>query len=170
MLPNPAHPSLWIWSMPVLIPMIWTVKGGLPLLHLNSDHPFAPAERGKMVHLPVDCPLQFIHSWSVTKAPTQSSNHSHPIKILWQSWLHDQYNSFFLSRIHIITKWTASLVARFRMSAQETTPGQRSSRTILILSMRINPPRPEFCGAVFSVFGPSSRIDASQPYSTLFTC
>jgi len=61
----------------------------------------------------------------------------------------------------------ASLAARWSISAQETIPGHRDSRTVLILSISTNPPSPRFCGALFSGFGPSSSsIDASQPYAT----
>lgn len=70
-----------------------------------------------------------------------------------------------LEREMINTKWAASLVAKLRMSAQETTPGHRSSSTILILSISSNPPSPWFCGAFFSEFRPSSSIDPSQPYT-----
>lgn len=63
------------------------------------------------------------------------------------------------------TKRRASLVARLRISAQETAPGHRASKTLLMLSMtKYTPgPNPEFCGAVFSDWGPSKRMDASQP-------
>lgn len=64
------------------------------------------------------------------------------------------------------TRRAASLAARLRMSAQETAPGHLISSTVLILSMISNTllPNPEFCGAFFSAFGPSSSIDASHPW------
>lgn len=64
------------------------------------------------------------------------------------------------------TRRAASLAAMLRMSAQETAPGHLISSTVLILSMISNTllPNPEFCGAFFSAFGPSSSIDASHPW------
>jgi hypothetical protein len=60
-------------------------------------------------------------------------------------------------------KTVASLVAATMTSAQDTTPGQRDSRALLIWLIRSNPNTVPFGIAVFSLCGPSSNIDASQP-------
>ncbi|KVH93437.1 hypothetical protein Ccrd_004511 [Cynara cardunculus var. scolymus] len=54
-------------------------------------------------------------------------------------------------------------LARARISAQETTPGQVVSSWDFAASITSKPLKRELGGAVFSVDGPSMRIDASQP-------
>lgn len=63
---------------------------------------------------------------------------------------------------------TASLAAKARISAQETTPGQRASIADLALSMTKNAWRDAFGGPAFSavLFAvESSNTDPSQPYT-----
>lgn len=65
-----------------------------------------------------------------------------------------------------LTISTASLAAKATISAQETVPGQKISRTLLAESITENPPRDVFAGSSRSVPFPCSRTDASQPYKS----
>lgn len=65
----------------------------------------------------------------------------------------------------LFTAATASLVAMTMTSAQDTTPGHIFSIAALTKSITSYPLTLRFGGAVFSLELPSSRIDASHPFS-----
>ena len=69
-----------------------------------------------------------------------------------------------------ITKAKTSLVAIEIISAQETTSGQTASTAAFAASITSKPLTLKFGGAVFSVLFPSSRIDASHPFSCEIQC
>lgn len=156
-LSNLLHPSPLIWSMLEHPAMRWMVMAGLLMQHLISCHPFFLWKLDNLVHLPVDINSQ-IGYCLLTFTPTSREDFG----------AEGILQGFYVKQ----TSWKntiliASLAARWSISAQETIPGHRDSRTVLILSINTNPPSPRFCGALFSGFGPSSSsIDASQPYAT----
>lgn len=61
------------------------------------------------------------------------------------------------------TSSTASRAANARISAQETTPGQKISRTLFAESITENAPSDLLAGSLLSVSFPCNNIDASQP-------
>ena len=67
------------------------------------------------------------------------------------------------------TKNIADLAAMIMISAQETTPGHFFSTAAFASSIISKPSTLLFGAAVFSVFLPSSKIDASHPFSTKVT-
>lgn len=62
-----------------------------------------------------------------------------------------------------LTISTASLAAKATMSAQETVPGQKISRSLFADSITENPPTDLFAGSLCSVLFPCSIKDASHP-------
>ena len=94
------------------------------------------------------------------ESPHQSSNAKKGSNVCYERY---GFNAKSINMV--LTKKTTTLPVIAITSAQETTSGQNCSTVSLTTSIISNPTRLKFGNAVFSVFGPSNKTDASHPYS-----
>lgn len=93
-------------------------------------------------------------------------------KIFVVAWEQD-FSYFYFPKILLVllvslllTSTTASLAARAKISAQETTPGHNASNAFFALSMTKNACKEPFAGPSFSavfLFTEFNKTEASQP-------